>query len=145
MLEKLRFFRMELSSLRTMTQAGGKLSPELHKKFAEYAEKKQASASLSCTVRPKRPQEWHTLPHKDALSKVGSMGIAIPGGKFKLIDADGKEITEPDTVGELVYEGANVTLGYAEGGSDLIKSDEEMVSFKPETWRNGTRTVFTTL
>ena len=34
MLDKLRFFMRKLPSLRTMTQAGGKLLPELHKKFA---------------------------------------------------------------------------------------------------------------
>ena len=37
MLDRLRFFRMDLPCLRTMTQAGGKLLPGLHKKFAEYA------------------------------------------------------------------------------------------------------------
>ena len=36
MLKKLRFFRMKLPTLRTMTQAGGKLLPELHREFAEY-------------------------------------------------------------------------------------------------------------
>lgn len=52
------------------------------------------------------------------------MGIAIPNGKFTLIDVNGNEITTPDTVGELVYEGENVTLGYAQCGDDLIKGDE---------------------
>ena len=52
------------------------------------------------------------------------MGVAIPGGKFTLIDGEGKEISEPETVGELVYEGANVTLGYAECADDLAKGDE---------------------
>ena len=64
------------------------------------------------------------LPADKSLEKFGSMGIAIPGGKFKLIDVDDKEITEPDTVGELVYEGTNVTLGYAECRKDLAKADE---------------------
>jgi acyl-coenzyme A synthetase/AMP-(fatty) acid ligase len=64
------------------------------------------------------------LPPEKSLAKYGSMGIAIPGGRFSLIDADGFEITAPDTVGELVYEGANVTLGYADCGEDLIKGDE---------------------
>jgi acyl-coenzyme A synthetase/AMP-(fatty) acid ligase len=36
-LKKLRFFRMELPSLRTMTQAGGRLAPELHREFARFA------------------------------------------------------------------------------------------------------------
>ncbi len=64
------------------------------------------------------------LPPERALDKVGSMGIAIPGGKFTLIDVDGKEITEPEVTGELVYDGANVTLGYAECAEDLAKGDE---------------------
>ena len=52
------------------------------------------------------------------------MGIAIPGGEFTLIDAEGKEIDNPDETGELVYSGLNVTLGYAESGADLVKGDE---------------------
>ena len=52
------------------------------------------------------------------------MGIAIPGGRFSLIDDDGIEITEEDKPGELIYEGANVTLGYAESPEDLSLGDE---------------------
>ena len=52
------------------------------------------------------------------------MGIAIPGGRFSLIDVDGKEIRESGQVGELVYEGPNVTLGYAQCREDLKKGDE---------------------
>ena len=61
-----------------------------------------------------------------AVEKKGSMGIVIPGGKFRLIDVNGNEITEPFVTGELVYEGKNVTLGYAECGNDLIKGDEHI-------------------
>ena len=64
------------------------------------------------------------LPSERTLDKVGSMGIAIPGGKFSLVDVDGREIVDSDVVGELVYEGANVTLGYAECADDLAKGDE---------------------
>ena len=39
MLKRLRFFKMELPALKKITQAGGKLEPELHLKFAEYAER----------------------------------------------------------------------------------------------------------
>ena len=52
------------------------------------------------------------------------MGIAIPGGRFTLVDVNGDPINEPNITGELVYEGANVTLGYAECGQDLQKGDE---------------------
>lgn len=123
MLERLRFFKMELPSLRYMTQAGGKLTPELHKKFAEYAEQKNVKfivmyGQCEATAR------MGYLPAEKSLEKYGSMGIAIPGGKFKLIDVNGNDITEPHVTGELVYYGPNVTLGYAECGQDLIKGDE---------------------
>lgn len=123
MLERLRFFKMELPSLRYMTQAGGKLTPELHKKFAEYADQKNVKfivmyGQCEATAR------MGYLPAEKSLEKYGSMGIAIPGGKFKLIDVNGNDITEPHVTGELVYYGSNVTLGYAECGQDLIKGDE---------------------
>lgn len=41
-----------------------------------------------------------------------------------MVDAEENTITEPDVTGELVYEGPNVTIGYAECGEDLIKGDE---------------------
>lgn len=123
MLEKLRFFRMDLPSLRYMTQAGGKLSPELHKKFAEYAQEKDKKfivmyGACEATAR------MGYLPAEKSLEKYGSCGIAIPRGRFYLVDADNKVIEEPEVTGELVYEGANVTYGYAECGEDLIKGDE---------------------
>lgn len=123
MLDKLRFTRMELPSLRTMTQAGGKLQLDLHRKFAAYAQEKgkrfyvmygQAEATARMSY----------LPYQMALEKCGSMGIAIPGGVFSIIDEEGSPIRTPHTTGELVYEGPNVTLGYAECGEDLALGDE---------------------
>lgn len=123
LLKKLRFFRMELPSLRYMTQAGGKLLPELHKEFAEYAEKngKRFYVMYGQTEATAR---MSYLPYQKSLEKYGSMGIAIPGGKFHLIDVEGSTITKPYVTGELVYEGPNVTLGYAECLVDLAKGDE---------------------
>lgn len=123
MLDKLRFWRMELPSLRTMTQAGGKLIPELHRKFAEYAEK-QGKNFVVMYGQCEATARMGYLPPEKAIEKCGSMGIAIPGGEFCLIDVTGENISEPFVTGELVYRGTNVTLGYAECGGDLIKADE---------------------
>lgn len=123
MLDKLRFFRMDLPALRYMTQAGGKLSVDLHRKFAEYADshnKKFIVMYGQCEATARMGY----LPADHASSKVGSMGIAIPGGKFSLIDAEGNAIEAPHIAGELIYEGDNVTLGYALTGDDLILGDE---------------------
>lgn len=122
-LDKLRFTKMELPSLRTMTQAGGKLTLELHAKFAKYAAENDKYfvvmyGQCEATAR------MGYLPSEMAMKKCGSMGIAIPGGKFSLIDADGLPVKEMNQTGELVYEGPNVTLGYAECGDDLSLGDE---------------------
>lgn len=123
MLERLRFRKMDLPSLRYMTQAGGKLTVELHRKFAEYAHEKKKQfivmyGQCEATAR------MGYLPADKAIEKCGSMGIAIPSGKFSLIDTNGNYISAPHITGELIYEGPNVTLGYAECGNDLIKGDE---------------------
>lgn len=122
-LNRLRFFTMELPDLRYMTQAGGKLTMELHKKFAEYAAENKKKFFImygQCEATARMGY----LPAENAIKKCGSMGIAIPGGKFHLVDINGDVIKKANVVGELVYEGANVTLGYAECGQDLLKDDE---------------------
>ncbi len=123
MLKRIRFFKMDLPDLRYFTQAGGKLSPELHKEFAEYA-MERGKRFVVMYGQTEATARMAYLPHENALVKYGSMGIAIPGGKFTLVDVNGNAVTEPDVVGELVYEGENVTLGYAECGTDLAKGDE---------------------
>lgn len=123
MLKRVRFFRMDLPDLRTMTQAGGKLDPELHREFAEYA-KEHGKHFIVMYGQTEATARMGWLPHEKSLEKYGSMGIAIPGGTFHLIDVHGGEITEPEVTGELVYEGENVTLGYAQCGEDLSKGDE---------------------
>ena len=123
MLNKLMFFRRKLPDLRTMTQAGGKLLPELHQKFAEYAEK-EGKKFIVMYGQAEATARMAYLPPDVSLEKVGSMGIAIPGGRFELHDENNQVITEAETVGELVYYGDNVTLGYASSGEDLAKPDE---------------------
>lgn len=123
MLDRLRFFRMQLPSLRTMTQAGGKLSPILHEKFAQWCQENNKSF-IVMYGQTEATARMSYLPAEKSLEKYGSMGIAIPGGKFSLIDAKENLIVEPEIVGELVYEGDNVTLGYAECGEDLKKGDD---------------------
>lgn len=123
MLKRLRIERMDLPALKCVTQAGGKLSPELHEKFAKWA----ADTGKKFVVmygQTEATARMSYLPPEKALEKCGSIGVAVPGGKFSLIGNDGCEITSPETVGELVYYGENVTMGYAECGADLANGDE---------------------
>lgn len=98
-LDKLRFTRMDLPSLKTMTQAGGKLSIKLHEKMAQYA----VDTGRKFVVmygQTEATARMGYLPADKALDKIGSMGIAIPGGEFILIDSSGEtasQRTEPDS------------------------------------------------
>ena len=130
MLDRLMFFRRKLPSLRTMTQAGGKIQPELHKKFAEYAAKEGKNFVVMYGAAEATSRMGY-LPPDRALDKVGSMGIPIPCGHFELLsdtaaDSNNQTIKQSNnaTEGELVYMGDNVTLGYAETAADLAKGDE---------------------
>ena len=94
MLDKLMFFRRKLPSLRTMTQAGGKILPALHKKFAEWAQR-EGKNFVVMYGQAEATARMSYLPPERSLDKVGSMGIAIPGGKFSLIDENGKAVGKP--------------------------------------------------
>lgn len=123
MLNRLRFFNMELSNLKTITQAGGKLNSDLHRKFAEYAQKEGKNFVVMYGAAEATARMGY-LPPEKTLQKCGSMGIAIPKGKFLLLDESDKPIESANTQGELVYRGKNVMMGYAECGEDLAKGDE---------------------
>ncbi|MEA5136742.1 MAG: AMP-binding protein [Candidatus Fimivivens sp.] len=123
MLKKLRFGRMDLPTLRYITQAGGKLSKELSSEFSEICEKKGIEF-IVMYGQTEATARMSYLPWEYAKTKAGSMGIAIPGGSFWLSDTDGNRIEEPDVTGELMYCGDNVTLGYAQSRHDLCRPDE---------------------
>lgn len=122
-LYKLRFLRMELPYLKTITQAGGKLNLQLTKEFAGYCAR-SGKRFFVMYGQTEATARMSYLPHEWAISKAGSVGIAIPNGKFLLANESKKIIYLNEAVGELVYKGKNVSLGYAQCGADLFKGDE---------------------
>ena len=122
-LSKLQFSLMDLPSLKTLTQAGGRLNQELSNEISSFCFRsgKQFFMMYGQTEATAR---MSYLPPQDLFTKQGSIGIAIPGGEFSLIDDKGTEIKEHDLTGELVYRGKNVSMGYAACSEDLKKEDE---------------------
>ena len=123
LLDKMNIADMSLPSLRTMTQAGGKLSNDLHRKFAQWAKDTDRRfyvmyGQCEATAR------MGFLPWQRSLDKIGSIGIAIPGGTFHLEDEAGELVLDPGQVGELCYRGPNVALGYATCAADLALPDQ---------------------
>ncbi|MBK9097284.1 MAG: AMP-binding protein [bacterium] len=122
MLKRINFETIELPTLKTMTQAGGKLSEEFIRHFDNYSQKQNVKffvmyGQTEATAR------ISYVPADQLSKKIGSIGIAIPGGELKIVN-DGSEVTSVNEVGEIVYKGDNVMLGYAENRNDLSKADE---------------------
>lgn len=122
-LDRLQFFTMDIPSIKYLTQAGGKLSDELSLKFATMAKEKNIEF-IAMYGQTEATARMSYLPAERAIDKCGSIGIAIPKGKLWLEDEKGACIEEAGKVGELVYRGANVTLGYAQCKADLALGDE---------------------
>lgn len=123
MLRRLRFLKMDLPELKTMIQAGGKLNANIVKEYVEAAQANRKEFIVMYGQTEAAPRMSY-LPFDKALEKYASIGIAIPGGKLSVRDVNDQEITTPDTDGELIYEGPNVCMGYAECIEDLAKGDE---------------------
>jgi acyl-CoA synthetase (AMP-forming)/AMP-acid ligase II len=107
MLERIGMRDMDLPSLRTMTQAGGHLDPEIAALFARRARFFVMYGQTEATAR------IAYVPPERLADKPGSIGIPIPGGRLSVDD------------GELVYEGPNVMLGYAQTREDLARGDDQ--------------------
>ncbi|PGT84127.1 MULTISPECIES: AMP-binding protein [Bacillaceae] len=123
MLDRLKFEELHLPSLKKLTQAGGKLSSSLSSKFAKVCNQKGIQF-FTMYGQTEATARMSYLPWEKNLEKVGSIGIAIPGGELYLQDDNDNKITTPNVLGELIYKGANVSLGYADSLFDLSKKDE---------------------
>lgn len=123
MLRRLRFDRLAAPSLRSISQAGGRMSPERVAEFREICRQKgillyimygQTEATARIAV----------LPPELLDSKPQSVGRPIGGGKIELIGEQGEPILEPGKPGEIVYSGPNVALGLAQNRADLARGDD---------------------
>jgi len=123
MLKRLRFSRMDLPSLRVLTQAGGRLSPELVTEYAMFCQETGRTffvmyGAAEATAR------MSYLPPERALDKPSSIGVPIPGGEMWIESETSERIERPDLAGELIYRGENVSLGYATCREDLARGDD---------------------
>jgi acyl-CoA synthetase (AMP-forming)/AMP-acid ligase II len=117
-LHRLRFEPGRHPSLRTFTQAGGALRRELVAHF--HARTTQSGARLVVMYgQTEATARISYVPPERLAEKIGTIGVAIPGGRLRLQPLEGGE-----GAAELVYEGENVMLGYAETAADLALGDE---------------------
>lgn len=122
-LKKLRFFKMHFPSLKLITQGGGKMSEDLLQDCIQYA-KNNNLKFIPTYGQTEGTARMAFLDNSDVERKKGSIGKAIPNGKLTVVNDQGITTADGEATGEMVFQGPNVTLGYAENILDLNKEDE---------------------
>ncbi|GAA5171229.1 AMP-binding protein [Amycolatopsis dongchuanensis] len=123
MLRRLDFDPARYPRLRTLTQAGGRLRPEL---VAEFDAKMRAVGGGLYVMygQTEAGPRMSTMPAELLAHKPESVGPAVPGGHLSIRCPDGSETTHPKISGEVVYRGPNVMMGYAVDEAGLALGDQ---------------------
>ena len=64
------------------------------------------------------------LNWKDASKKIGSIGKSIPFSEMWLENKKGEKIKKSGKIGELIFKGKNVSMGYSRNVLDLTRGDD---------------------
>ncbi len=119
LLDRVGFTDRDLPHLRALLQAGGRLDQDVVRRYADAGRhagwdlyvmygQTEATARMAC------------LPPAYAKERPGAVGVAIAGGAFEIEPLEG---CEPG-IGEIVYTGPNVMMGYADQAADLALGHE---------------------
>lgn len=120
LLDRVGFAEMDLPHLRYITQAGGRLAPERVARYAELGQRRGWDLFVMYG-QTEATARMAYLPPELAGEHPGAIGVPIPGGSFSLepVEEAPVEKAHGHGVGELVYSGPNVMLGYADTPEDL--------------------------
>jgi acyl-CoA synthetase (AMP-forming)/AMP-acid ligase II len=108
------------TSLRTLTQSGGRLRAEIRATLATdigtnggglYVMYGQTEATARLAI----------LPPEQILLRPESVGLAVPGSRLTI---DGHIEASDGATGEVVFHGPSVMMGYADTAEDLARPDE---------------------
>jgi acyl-coenzyme A synthetase/AMP-(fatty) acid ligase len=122
MMARLRFERLNIPSVRMMTQAGGRLAQQIQEKAFKFMSSVGGRFFVLYGQTEAAPR-MSTLSHEMFNSKAGSVGLALKSGEFSILSQEGKNCG-PGVIGEVSYKGRNVMMGYAKSGMDLSVGDE---------------------
>jgi len=110
-------FERDLPSLRHVTQAGGRFSPE--RALCTHEQLAARGASLWLMYgQTEATARMTVLPPEQLPDAVGTVGYPLPGATITTDDDPGSP------TGQILYTGPNVMLGYAHQRSDLDGRDQ---------------------
>lgn len=120
LLDRSGFEHRELPSLRRVTQAGGKLAPDVARRHAELARVRGWDFFVMYGQTEATARMAYLPPHLVA-DHPEAVGVPIPGGAIDIEPVTCDGIASALEVGEIVYRGPNVMLGYATDRADLAR------------------------
>lgn len=106
-------------SVRVLTQAGGRMAPATVREWAERGERGGFDLVVMYGQTEATARMAYLPPHL-AAERPDCVGVPVPGGDLRLEPVPG----QPEGVGELVYSGPNVMMGYAETREDLARGHD---------------------
>lgn len=109
----------DLPTLRQVTQAGGRLDPDAVRRWSRCGRSRGWDLVVMYGATEATARMAY-LPPDLAHDHPAAIGIAVPGGQLRLDYA----VDDRPGVGELVYAGPNVMLGYATTPADLTLGRE---------------------
>ncbi|WP_246142465.1 non-ribosomal peptide synthetase [Nocardioides rubriscoriae] len=123
-LEASGFAERDLPSLRYVTQAGGRLAPERVTRFAQLGQRRGWDLVVMYG-QTEATARMAYLPPDLAAGRPTAIGVPVPGGSLRVDPVEGLDPDDlADGVGELVYAGPNVMMGYATSPADLARGPE---------------------
>jgi acyl-CoA synthetase (AMP-forming)/AMP-acid ligase II len=110
------------NNLKLFTQAGGKMNIENQKLILDFFKRNNAKFITMYGQTEASPRMSYLEP-KYNFTKLGSIGKPILKCKMWIENSKGKKIYKTNKIGELVFKGKNVFMGYAKNIHDLKKPD----------------------
>ncbi|BAN01831.1 AMP-binding protein [Ilumatobacter coccineus] len=115
---------LDSPTLRLVTQAGGRLAPAVVSRLAQRG-RRSGWDFVVMYGQTEATARMAYLPPDEVEAHPECVGVAIPGGELSIDRSGCDDATATDAdVGEIVYRGPNVMMGYATSASDLATGRE---------------------
>ena len=124
MLLRIGLKNIKISTLKYLTQAGGKLEKNKLKEIINFCKRNNIKFFSMYGQTEASPRISYLKP-KFSRKKIGSIGKGLLGNKIYIINNMGKKILKPYIEGEIICEGKNVFMGYSKNYNDLNKPNEK--------------------
>lgn len=118
LMEKARIRTEQLTRLRYMTQAGGRLDATRVRDWVTRGRREGWDFFVMYGQTEAAPRISY-LPPELALEAPSAIGVPIPGGEMWVADENGGRLAD-GVPGELCYRGPNTMMGYAQSDVDLL-------------------------